>query len=251
MATIPTENERQAKALERIEQASQLPEIIIYSHSSLFYWWPLWALGYLMAILTRLNGELITIGDAQEWFHPSRSLGAVYTVLFFLLIMITNVSVRGLASVVLILTVMFLTVLFAYLDWWETILSFLPHLSVHMNMGFYVFFSTLLFVVWAFAVFVYDRLHYWKVRPGQLTHEVVVGGAERSYDTRGMVFQKHFEDLFRHWILGFGAGDIQISTTGAKKEELFIPNVLFVNRKVAQMQKLIAVQPDQVVDIKP
>jgi hypothetical protein len=71
--------------------------------------------------------------------------------------------------------------------------------------------------------------------PGQLTHDAVIGGAQKSYDTRGMVFEKNRQDLFRHWILGFGSGDIEISTTGARREMFNIPNVLFVYAKVGEI----------------
>ena len=115
-----------------------------------------------------------------------------------------------------------------------------------MNMGFYVFFSTLVLLVWAFSVFVYDRLSYWRVTPGQLTHDAVIGGAQKSYDTRGMVFEKHRQDLFRHWMLGLRLGrhsNIDDRTRQAKP--LNIPNVLFVDSKVSEIQKMIAMQPDQ------
>jgi hypothetical protein len=53
--------------------------------------------------------------------------------------------------------------------------------------------------------------------------------------------------LVRHWIVGLGSGDIQISTTGAKRETIEVPNVLFVDSKVAEIQKMIAMQPDQFI----
>lgn len=222
-----------------------VPELKIYSHSSIFYWWPVWVLGYVMAILTRLDGSQVRMGDVEEWFHPSRNLGVIFTVALFLVVVITNVSVRGLASVVVVLTIMFLTVLFAYLGWWDDIMRLLPHLSVHMNLGFYLLISTLLFVFWASSVFIYDRMSYWRIRPGQITHERIIGSAEKSYDTHGMVLDKQPQDLFRHWLLGFGAGDLQIHTGGAKPETLRLPNVLFVDMKINQVQKLIAMKPDE------
>jgi hypothetical protein len=160
-------------------------------------------------------------------------------------ILITNIHLRGLASVIAVLSMMFIAVLFAYLGWWDHILSWLPNLSVHMNLGFYIFFSTLVFLVWAFTVFIYDRLSYFTIRPGQIVQEFVIGGAEKSYDTHGMVFEKVREDLFRHWILGLGSGDLHIGTTGARKEELHIPNVLFVDWKVDRIQKMIATRPNE------
>ena len=83
----------------------------------------------------------------------------------------------------LILAILFVTVLFAYLGWWDIIFSWLPYLSIHMNMGFFILFSTLIFIVWAGSVFIYDRMSYWKIRPGQITHEYVIGGAEKPEPT--------------------------------------------------------------------
>jgi hypothetical protein len=220
-------------------------EIRIYSHSSFFYWWPVWATGYLMAALTIAQGVHVQIGGQQVLFYPGKNPGVIYSVVFLLVILLTNVTVRGLASVVTILSIMFLTVLFAWLGWWDEILRFLPNLAIYMNLGFYLFFSTLIFLVWVGSVFAYDRMSYWIIRPGQITHEFVIGGAEKSYDTRGMVFEKLRQDFFRQWILGFGSGDIRISTTGAKREDLYVPNVLFVDWKVQQIQRLIAMQPDE------
>ena len=59
-----------------------------------------------------------------------------------------------------------------------------------------------LFVIWALEVFVYVRLDYYVFRPGQLVHVTLFGGAEETYDARGMVVLKIRDDLFRHWFLG-------------------------------------------------
>lgn len=219
----------------------------IYSHSTFFYWWPVWLTGYIMALVTRLDGQHLQMGDTGiwVWMHPSKNLGVLFTLIFFLVILITNVTLRGLASVVAILAIAFGALLLAYYGWWEDVLNWMGKVAIYMNMGFYVFFSSLVFLVWAFSVFVYDRSSYWRVTPGQLTYDAVIGGAQKSYDTRGMVFEKHRQDLFRHWILGFGSGDIQISTTGARRETFSIPNVLFVDAKIREVQKMIAMQPDQ------
>jgi hypothetical protein len=221
------------------------PAIRVYSHSTFFYWWPVWLTGYIMAVVTYLDGQVVAIGNSQVWFHRSKNLGVLFTLLFFLIILITNVTLRGLASVVVLLAAAFGALLLAYFGWWEDVLTWMGMVSIYMNMGFYVFFSSLVLLVWAFSVFVYDRSSYWRVTPGQLTYDAVIGGAQKSYDTRGMVFEKKRQDLFRHWILGLGSGDINISTTGARRETFSIPNVLFVDAKVREIQKMIAMQPDQ------
>jgi hypothetical protein len=175
--------------------------------------------------------------------HPSKNLGVLFTLTLLLVILVTNISLRGMSSLVILMGCAFLVLLLAYCQLWGEVLAWTGLMAIYMNLGFYVFFSTLLFVVWAFAVFVYDRMTYWKVSPGQITRESVVGGAQSSYDTRGMLFEKRRADLFRHWVLGLGSGDLQISITGAKSETILVSNVLFVNAKVARIQRLIAMKP--------
>src|SRR6516165_5773916 len=36
-------------------------EIVIISHSPIFYWWPVWFVGFLMAILTYFDGHLMAV----------------------------------------------------------------------------------------------------------------------------------------------------------------------------------------------
>jgi hypothetical protein len=243
----PSTQQQVAAEVHRQEEFEEAAELRIYSHSFFFYWWPVWVVGFIMAAITRLDGVQVQIGDSVEWFHLSKNVGVVFTLVLFLTIIITNVVLRGWASFVVILAVLFVIVLFAYLNWWETVLRWLGALSIHANMGFYTFFSSLILLVWLIATFVFDRLHYWKIRPGQITQETVIGAAEKSFDTRGMVFEKHREDLFRHWVLGLGSGDLRIHTMGAKREEIYVPNVLFVDAKVAAIQRMIAVKPDKFI----
>jgi hypothetical protein len=67
---------------------------------------------------------------------------------------------------------------------------------------------------------------------------------ESSYDTDNMVFTKVQDDLFRHWVLGFGAGDLQMQTMGGRGVVARVSNVLFLNAKVARIQRLIATKPE-------
>ena len=241
----PLETPAQAHAQAKHREKAEV--VVIFSHSNFFYWWPVWVVGYIMALITRFGGEQVNIGGIMEWVHPSKNLGVIFTLTCFLVILITNVTVRGLSSVVVILAIAFGVLLVAYMGWWGQLADWFNLISIHMNMGFYVCFSTMIFVVWFASVFLYDRMSYWRVTPGQITHEFLIGGAAKSYDTRGMVFEKRRNDLFRHWILGMGSGDVNMSTTGAKKENIYIPNVLFVDTKIGAIQKMIAMQPDQFV----
>jgi len=223
------------------------PTLRIYSHSSLFYWWPVWVVGYVMTLLTYWAGkpeQIEAIGQTREWIHPSSNLGVVYFLVLFLVILITNYSVRGLASGMVLMGGALMTVSLAYLGWWEEIFSWFGNLKIHLTLGAYFWFSTVMFLTWAITVFGLDRLNYWEVTPGQLTHKFLFGAGSKSYNTQGMGLEKQRSDLFRHWLLGIGSGDLEILTSGATREKIEVANVLFIGSKVAAMERLIADVPD-------
>ena len=181
-----------------------------------------------------------------ERIHPSNNPGIFFIAVLLSLVVFTNARLRGIYSVVTLVTVAFFVVLFAWLGWWDTILGFIPHLSARANMGFYLVFSTALLIVWLLAFFVFDRLTVWRVRPGQMIVEQLIGGRTHSYDTNGLVFEKRGQDLFHDIILGLGAGDLTLTTGGNNKESIQIPNVLFVDRRMKAIERLIAVKPQDV-----
>jgi hypothetical protein len=222
-------------------------EVRIYSHSMLFYWWPVWVVGYVLALVTRLWGEPIE-GHGWDYVHHNGALGVVFTFTLLLVIMMTHFSVRGVASLSVVLTAIAGTLFLAYMDWWNVVLGWLGGLQIYMNLSFYLFFSTAMFLIWFVAVFILVRFDYYVFRPGQLVHVEVFGGGEQSFDTRGMSIMKMRDDLFRHWVLGLGSGDINVAATGARKAEFTIHNVLFMESKLNRIQTLIAMKPDDAPD---
>lgn len=122
-------------------------------------------------------------------------------------------------------------------------LGWLGSLTIYLNQGAYFWFSTLLLIAWLLAFFVFDRMEYWVVKPGQITREYVWGAGSETYDTENMALEKRRDDLFRHWLLGLGSGDLKIQTYGAQSREIHIPNVLFVGYKVHAIEHMIAQEP--------
>jgi hypothetical protein len=219
-------------------------EVIIFGHSWLFYWWPVWVIGYVMALLSWLHPVAVQVGGANVVFSSHRDLGVVYALILLLMILLTTTSMRGLVSSVVVLCVAFLVLLFAYLNWWTEILSWFGQQPVYMNLGFYLFVSTGLLLIWLLVVGVFDHLSFWRIRAGQVTHEYVWGAVESSYDTDNMVFTKQQADLFRNWILGFGSGDLQMQTMGGRGVVAKVSNVLFLNARMTRIQRLIATKPE-------
>ena len=221
-----------------LPHAAAQQAITIYSHSTLLYWWPAWAFGFVIAILNAGQEKFLATAQGAK---PSSALGLTYLSILLLLIVFTNVRLRGVNSVVALLAVALATVLISWLGWWDEIARLIPYLSVHMNTGFYLVFSTALLIIWLAMFFVFDRLTYWRVRPGQMTVEHLIGGGAESFNANGLRFQKLKSDLFRA-TLGFDAGDLEATTADGAKIELF--NVIFVSRKVHIVEQLIAVRPD-------
>jgi len=253
-------------------------EVRIVSHSMLFYWWPVWAVGFLMAALTSLSGNRLAIVpegtepvesvNAPEFgtrsalilpagkqlpvdratgkpMQPTLRLasrsgpGVIFVVVLLLVLFITNVPIRGLASLVAILAFILLVVTLSLVDAWEPILELLAHSRIYINVFGYIAIAVPLFVLWLVFILIVDRQVYMVFTSGQLRVHQNIGGGETAYDTIGMVVTKRRSDLFRHWILGLGSGDIVVKTAGAASQEFQMPNVLFVGSKVQLIAQMI------------
>jgi len=247
-------------------------EIVIVSHSNLFYWWPVWAVGFLLFILTALDGHRMAIVPENtkaiegveidgkkhdvlaypagyvhkgEFENPRlhatvhKSYAVLWTTVLMLVIVITNVPLRGMWSFVIILLVIFLSIIFALAGWWDTILHTLDLLDIRMNAGGYLFVSSLLFLIWILTMVLFDRQIYMVFTPGQFKVRTEIGGGEQVYDAVGMTLQKQRSDLFRHWILGLGSGDLIVKTSGAQAHQFEMDNVLFITKKVRQIEDML------------
>ena len=259
--------------------AADEPRIKIVSHSDLFYWWPVWAVGFLMAFLTYQGGhrmaivpdgtvaeqgrrveghegprdvlvvppgkvlpvdkETGTLAQPRLRMAMSNSLGAVFATVLLLVILITNVRLRGVWTLVVLLVLLFLSIIFALAGWWDRILQFISTADVHINAFGYLCISTTLFVVWLAVFVLFDRLVYVTFSRGQFRMHLAVGAGETAYEVLGMVIHKRRDDLFRHWILGFGSGDLIVKTGGANPQTFELPNVLFVGPKLRRAQQLL------------
>ncbi|MFY9641337.1 MAG: hypothetical protein WCD20_16240 [Rhodomicrobium sp.] len=76
-----------------------------------------------------------------------------------------------------------------------------------------------------------------------MTEEHFIGRGAESFDTNGLRFQKLSSDFFRS-ILGFGASDLRATVAGSSAAAIEISNVIFIDRKVQAIEKLISVKPE-------
>jgi hypothetical protein len=249
-------------------------EVRIVAHNMLFYWWPVWAVGLLLAGLSWMGGNCLAIvppgTQVVEGFEGGREAlvlpagahlptdpntgkpreptlrvasrsgyGVVFIVVLLLVIFITNVPIRGLWSVIAILIMLLGTVILALAGWWENILEAAAQSHVYINAFGYLAISLPLLVLWLVVVLFFDRRNYMIFAPGQLQVCQEIGSGEVSFDTMGMVVVKRRSDLFRHWLLGFGSGDLVVKTAGAHAQQIEMHNVLFVGSKLQLIQDML------------
>jgi len=288
--------------------AAAIPsEITVVSHSNLFYWWPVWAVGFVMALITYIDGNLLVVtppGSKRATFsasdttkpnyldpykaevaeinkiHPvkgkdgtekyyvvvaketdksieareaakqvmedpklhisrKKSLGVIFCVVLLLVVVITNVPLRGLWSVIVIGLIIALSIIFALAGWWDTIFAQISALDIRINMGGYLTISIALFTAWLITLLFFDRQVYMVFQPGQFKVCTEIGGGEKVYDTMGLTMERQRSDIFRHLLIGLGSGDLIVRTTGAQAHQFDLPNVLFISSKVAKIEDLL------------
>ena len=168
------------------EKSKAPHEIRLYSHSTLFYWWPVWAIGFVLALITYFQGHRMFVvpkdtaegtvipvpdkvkvkpgekidraddlgeiqkqsakkalilpskdSEAEGPLNMSRSqgIGVLFIVVLLIVVVITNVPLRGMWSVLIIITIILVSVIFATLGWWDDILNALALLDIRINHG--------------------------------------------------------------------------------------------------------------------
>jgi hypothetical protein len=253
-------------------------EIKFISHSGLFYWWPVWAVGFVMALVTYLGNHRMAVVptgtlaakarqvegfdgprdvlvapagrhlpaiDGGEPDQPhvlmatSKNLGGIFVLVLLVVVFVTNMPLRGLWSALAILGVVAVALFLALEGWWDPILRWLGLLHIHVNAFGYLAIAGCLFAAWALTVFLFDRRMYLAFSPGQFRVHLEIGAGETAFDSLGMVVHKRQDDLFRHWVLGLGSGDLVVTSGGANPQTFEIPNVLFVRQKVKVIEEML------------
>jgi len=259
-------------------------EVIVFHHSGLFYWWPVWLTGFIMAGITYFGDKHMAIvpagteavphirvetraGDLEErdalvlppgkkllthkdpegkdvldqptiFVAHAKSVGTLFMIILLIVIVLTNITMPGLWSVFVIVVLIMGSIIFAAAGWWDVIFNRFRLLSIHINLGAYLFLSLILFGLWLLNFFYFDRQIYMVFTAGQVRMRLEIGGGETVFDTVGMVLHKKRSDLFRHWILGFGSGDLVIRPTG-QNFPIELTNVLSVLKRIKEIEVLV------------
>src|SRR5262249_24614290 len=72
----------------------------------------------------------------------SKNFGVLFSTVLLVIILISNVPLRGLWSVVILLFFVMMVLIFSLAGWWERITMYVSLLDIRINMGGYVFIAT-------------------------------------------------------------------------------------------------------------
>jgi hypothetical protein len=279
MSTIPSQPTPPGVQHSPGQPVQKQHEIKLIAHSNLFYWWPVWALAFLMALITWIeNNRMVVVpkgstvtydasknsytmifpqgattaslqdavrreGSTEEPFLPRLSQqawpGALFMVGLLVTIFITNVPLRGLWSFLSIVLIVVLALFISLLKAWDTIFDYLGALHIHINMAGYLFIGIGVFVLWSMATFVFDRRSYIIFTPGQIRVCEHIGDSIETFPTIGVSMEKQRDDLFRHYILGFGSGDLIVRVSGAERREIRMPNILGIGWRLKTIEDML------------
>jgi hypothetical protein len=108
-----------------------------------------------------------------------------------------------------------------------------------MNAEGYLAISIPLCVIWLFTTFIYDHYTYMIVNQGQIRIRESIGDGEIAVDSSGILLDKKRNDVFRHWLLGLGSGDLHVKTAGPSNIDFQLSNVLFIGTKLSRIQDML------------
>jgi len=121
------------------------------------------------------------------------SYGVLFMILLILVIVITNVPLRGMWSVMIIMLVILLSIIFALAGWWDNILNALSMLDIRISQGGYIFLGLALLGAWLVTFLFFDRQLYIIFQPGIMKVCLEIGAGEKAYDTIGMTIENSAE----------------------------------------------------------
>jgi hypothetical protein len=216
--------------------------IIFYSHSQIMYLWPIWLGAFVISDLINFfdmfnrSLENTTLKETEVFALPGVTL--FHLVVMAVVIFFTSVNLRGVWAMVFAVSAIALGLAFSVWDVWEPILKRLGDLKLYVNSDFYRAMGVVIFIPWLFVVFVFDLRRYFHFRPSQVTMVHEIGEGEKTFDSFGVVMEKHRDNYVQHMALGFGSGDLSISTHGGDSDVITFRNVFRINRVLKEVSKI-------------
>ena len=228
----------QSAAKKAKKAADSNKTVRIYSHSKIVYWWIVWLPGFAICLLTYLYGEELKFSTGETLLtYPNPHVGAIFLLIAISTVVFTNfrIGVNNVLIAILSFLVLYFLLTQSGVIINMTAFSILP--PIYMSFGFYMISSTAIFITWAVAYFVIDRLTYWEFSKGYLTERFrSLHKPDRSLNTLQMDITEKPVDFMRR-VLSFNQiGDLQIQFRNGDTIE--IENVFGAKRKLRKIREI-------------
>jgi hypothetical protein len=238
------------------KKTEKLADLRIYAHSDLLYWWPVWVMALVMAMVSYFDGYLMVLApenstiEATQVTAPeggslssplvhvarSRLPGVIFVITVLLIMICAHTWIRGPWALFFAATTVAALLLISWLDWWVTLFGWMKLLRVYINLGGYLLIGVPLMIAWVLTFFLFDRRTYIVFSVGQVRFRDLLGQEEKAFDTSQVYFEKRPFDWFRR-LVGFGAGDMMIRAGGAQPYVMELRNVVRVGSRLYQMEE--------------
>jgi hypothetical protein len=220
--------------------------ILIYSHSGIIYWWPVWLYAAFCWAATALYNVEIN-PDGLRPVHVFRSpwLGISFLGVLFFVVTFSNMKTRGYHALLVLMSVVLVVVGVKELIGFGRVFDVFHLLVVYMNEAFYAAVFVFLFVLWGTVVFGVEHMTYYRFTRGQVAEINMMGHTTGvGLDARNMIVQQLAGDFFRHNILGLsflglGTGDFICKPNTPGAEPIVLENVVRLSRIFPRIEKMI------------
>lgn len=237
--------QEQKEAASRPKPERLPSEVHLWGHSGILYWWVVWVYGYICAGITEFSGRPFDWAASESTdalistIHPNPWLGSSFLLVVLFIIIFSAVRVKGYIVLMVGMALLIMVLLADRLGLEPTGVAAINLPPVHMSFGFYILISTVLFVFWFVAVFIMDRLSYWRFTPGaaeQLNFHFV---EDHRFPTLMMQVRSQPVDFLRK-VLGLNmTRDIVLTfNMGGNKVEFAVPNAWGVKRKLRYIEAM-------------
>ena len=205
----------------------------VFSHSPVFYWWPIWAFGGLFWLLQSTG---LYASDAAQ-----KSFGFIFAWVLLFVLFSTTVRLRGAQSVIFGLSMLIVAILIFTAGMTGAVASFFSSFDINMSNGFYLFISLGVFFLWILMFGIFDRLKHWQAVPGQLHERRFFGSGDIAQGGLNVSSKYVADDFLRHRVLGLGImGDLKLTYPDGHHIE--VPNVIFAKRRNDEINKVLVIR---------
>ena len=164
----------------------------------------------------------------------NNNYGVVFVGAILFVIIVTNLTLRGMASIIAIGLFIIAGLFVALMGWWDDIFAWLGGLDVRMNAGGYLAVAIPLLVIWLFSTFVYDHYTYLIVSRGRCRSAGRSATANSRWMHPGCCWRRSGTTSSATGCWDWARGDLHVKTGTPSNLDFDLPNVLFIGWKLAQ-----------------